>query len=243
MPGLLQQIFGSKGLSRRSPPRLDRCFACHRSTQHGVIFPEDGVGFCYSCFNTTPCSCCSLPCGQEHRRLSDGRVICTECYSTALMTPRQLAPMYDMALKFFRRQLKMKLKNTPRLKVVDSRFLTGLQCPPNTWGLYTDLDGDETIFILNGIAAEQSLIVLAHELTHYWQKFHGPKKQTMELFEGFAVWTAYKLAEQKGLNRAMLTIRRNGVEPYYTGLRKIWALERKKGVKATVRHARTQPRL
>jgi len=159
------------------------------------------------------------------------------------MTPRQLAPMYQATLKFFRRQLKMKLKNTPRLKVVDSRYLTRLSCPPNTWGLYTNLEGEETIYILNGIASEQSLIVLAHELTHYWQKLYGPKKQTIELFEGFAVWVAYKLAQHKDLHRAMLTIRRNMVEPYFTGLRKLWALESKKGVKATVRYARTKQRL
>ena len=242
MLNALKQLFIPQKTSRRLP-RLDRCFACHKPVNKGVVFPEDGVGFCYSCFNTTPCSCCSLPCGPEHRRLSDGRLICPECYSTALMTPRQLAPMYQTTLKFFRHQLKMKLRSTPRLRVVDSRYLSKLSCPPNTWGLYTNIEGEETIYILNGIAAEQSLIVLAHELTHYWQKIYGPKKQTMELFEGFAVWTAYKLAEYKDFHRAMLTIRRNGVEPYFTGLRKLWVLEARKGVRGTVRFARTKTQL
>ncbi len=129
------------------------------------------------------------------------------------------------------------------MKVVDSRYLAKLRCPPNTWGLYTNIEGVEAIYILNGIAEEQSLITLAHELTHYWQKHNCSSNQSLELTEGFAIWVAYRLAESKNLKRAMLTMRRNIAEPYFSGLRKMWRLENQKGVKGAIKYARTKTRL
>ena len=129
----------------------------------------------------------------------------------------------------------MKLKEHPRLKVVATRYLHALGCPPGTWGLYLRKPEEEAIYILNGIPSDQSLITLAHELTHYWQKLHCPPNQSLELIEGFAIWVAYKLASYKNLERAKLGMRRNIAEPYFTGLRKMLFLEQKLGTKGVVK--------
>ena len=218
--------------------RLDLCFICNKPLTEAITFPEDGVSFCKSCFRTAPCSSCFLPCGPKHRKLTDGRIICNTCHSIALITPRQLIPMYELTLKFFKRKLKMKLKEHPRLKVVDTRYLQTLGCPTGTWGLYLRTPGEEAIYILNGIPSDQSLITLAHELTHYWQRLNCPPNQSLELIEGFAIWVAYKLASYKNLERAMLGMRRNIAEPYFTGLRKMLFLEQKLGTKGTVKLAK-----
>ncbi len=224
--------------------RIDQCFACHEPIREGVIFPEDQASFCVRCFYSTPCFCCGLPCGKLHRRLSDDRILCQHCYSSALLTPRQLAPMYEATLKCFRRKLKMSLKDQPRLKVVDSRFMKkNFNCSPYTWGLYVHDGSEETIYVISGIAADKSLTTLAHELTHFWQRRHCPKKQSLEMSEGFAEWVAFQVAKQHHLRRAMLSLRRNEAEPYRTGLKKFLEIESQEGVRGTVKYATTHQTL
>ena len=80
----------------------------------------------------------------------------------------------------------------------------------------------------------------AHELTHFWQKRNCPNPQDLALLEGFAEWTAYKLAEHHELYRAMLSMRRNVAEPYHTGLHTLLALEQKLGIQGVIQFARTE---
>ena len=108
------------------------------------------------------------------------------------------------------------------------------------FGLYTDSAEEETIFIITGIAEDRAWITLAHELTHFWQKRNCPNPQDLALLEGFAEWTAYKLAEHHELYRAMLSMRRNVAEPYHTGLHTLLALEQKLGVQGVIQFARTE---
>ncbi len=87
---------------------------------------------------------------------------------------------------------------------------------------------------------DRAWITLAHELTHFWQKRKCPNPQDLALLEGFAEWTANKLAEHHKLYRAMLSMRRNVVEPYHTGLYILLALEQKLGVQEVIQFARTE---
>lgn len=216
-----------------------RCYSCRRPFKNGMVFPEDRVSFCLPCFKTTPCFSCGLPCGPVHRRLSDDRMICQPCYSTALLTPRQLLPVYETTAKFLKKQLKLNLKDKPRLKVVDLRFLQKeFGCSAHTWGIYSVRGKEEIIYIISGISLDKAHTTLAHELTHFWQKRNCPSQQSLELSEGFAEWMAYRFAHQKNLERAMLSIRRNMAEPYRTGLQKLFHLEQRKGVSGVIHHAK-----
>ena len=49
-----------------------------------------------------------------------------------------------------------------------------------------------------------------------------------------------QLAEHYELYRAMLSMRRNVVEPYHTGLHILLALEQKLGVQGVIQFARTE---
>ncbi|MEC7348258.1 MAG: hypothetical protein VYB60_05230, partial [SAR324 cluster bacterium] len=89
-------------------------------------------------------------------------------------------------------------------------------------------------------AEDRAWITLAHELTHFWQKRNCPNPQDLALLEGFAEWTAYKLAEHHELYRAMLSMRRNVAEPYHTGLHTLLALEQKLGVQGVIQFAKTE---
>ena len=81
----------------------------------------------------------------------------------------------------------MRLKTRPRLKVTDQRFLLKeFGIADHTFGLYTDSAEEETIFIITGIAEDRAWIILAHELTHFWQKRNCPNPQHLALLEGFA---------------------------------------------------------
>lgn len=225
----------------KTPWKINRCFSCGRGFQKGRVFPEDRVSFCQQCFHSTSCFSCGLPCGPVHRRLSDDRVVCEPCYRNALITPRQLFPVYEETIDFFRRKLKMKFKEEPHLKVVDSRFMKKhFNCSPYTWGVYVKKEEAEALYIISGISLDKAYTTLAHEMTHFWQKRNCPQGQNLVLVEGFAEWVAYQLAHHKNFNRAMLGIRRNLAEPYYTGFRQMRQIADKQGVKGAIKFAKTQ---
>ena len=137
--------------------------------------------------------------------------------------------------------MKMRLKKQPRLKVTDQRFLLKqFGISDHTFGLYTDTGEEETVYIITGIAKDRAWITLAHELTHFWQKRNCPNPQALVLLEGFAEWTAYKLAEHNALHRAMLSKRRNVAEPYHTGFHAFLGLEQKIGIQGVIKYARTE---
>jgi len=223
---------------------LAQCFACRQPLKQGLVFPEDNIAYCHRCFRSTPCWCCHLPCGPLHRRLTDERIVCQHCYRTALLSPRHLAPLYEGTVRFLRKKLRMRLESRPRLKVTDQRFLLRhFEVGDHAFGLYTDQDLEETIYIITGIAADRAWITLAHELTHFWQRRNGPKLQASVLLEGFAEWVAYKLAEHYQLHRAMLAMRRNAAEPYHTGLHTLLSLEQEIGTQGVIRYACTETTL
>ena len=137
--------------------------------------------------------------------------------------------------------MNMLLKNCPRLKVTDQHYLLRkFKITEHTFGLYSNTVKEETNFIITGIVEDSAWITLAHELTHFWQKRNCPNPQALVLVEGFAEWTAYKLAEHPGLERAMLSLRRNVAEPYHTGLHALLGLEQKFGAQGVVHLARTK---
>ena len=238
MLNFLTNLFQSN--PKESPWRVNQCFSCGRGISKGMVFLEDRVSFCPQCFNTTSCFSCGLPCGPVHRRLSDDRIVCEPCYKSALITPRQLFPVYEDTIAFMRKKMKMKFKEEPHLKVVDTRFLkTHFNCSPYTWGVYVKKEDAEAIYIISGISLDKAHTTLAHELTHYWQKRNCPAKQNLVLVEGFAEWVAFQLAEYKQLRRAKLGIQRNLAEPYFTGFRKMRQMENKRGVHGVVKDVKT----
>ena len=65
--------------------------------------------------------------------------------------------------------MRMRMKSRPRLKVIDQRFLLKhFEIADHTFGLYTNQDSEEAIYIITGIASDRAFITLAHELTQFW---------------------------------------------------------------------------
>ena len=88
-----------------------------------MLFQEDQVAFCERCFHSTPCWCCHLPCGPLHRRLSDERIVCQHCYGTALLSPWQVGTLYESTIRFFQKQMKMRLKKWTAYKLAEHHEL------------------------------------------------------------------------------------------------------------------------
>ena len=137
MLNTLEKLFQKKA-SANPGWSLGHCFACSQRIRKGMLFQEDQVAFCERCFHSTPCWCCHLPCGPLHRRLSDERIVCQHCYGTALLSPRQLGPLYEGTIRFFQKQMKMRLKTRPRLEGYGPALSAkGIRnCRPNLRALY-----------------------------------------------------------------------------------------------------------
>jgi hypothetical protein len=100
----------------------------------------------------------------------------------------------------------------------------------------------ESIWIVSGLSEEETIGVLAHELTHAWQSTEAPQ-QDRKLTEGFARWAEYKVFTAIGATGQAESLTRSPDPDYGGGLRYLLELERRQGAAAVIQFARTQTRI
>jgi len=72
------------------------CLACGQPIK-GTYLEFDGIGpYCQACCRDRPaCGLCSAPLTDQQWQLSDGRVMCAPCYSTAIFAPGDAVALYE----------------------------------------------------------------------------------------------------------------------------------------------------
>jgi hypothetical protein len=222
------------------------CLACGR-TVTGKYYEFDGVGpYCRDCFRKRPpCDVCGAPLTNEKWQLSDGRITCAHCHSTAIYSPQDAAILYEEMKKIVVQRLGLKLNVPTGLALVDRNQLREVihrQADPNlksnpgvqqedTWreldpqrtlGIYARRGMRRAIYIQTGLPRMLFLQVATHEYAHAWHGENCPTLRDPLVHEGFAEWMAYNVMGYfrytKGQERMLA---RNDV--YGQGLR--WALE------------------
>ena len=199
------------GLSKRL------CLACGR-TVTGKYYEFDGVGpYCRDCFrNRLPCDVCSAPQTDEKWQLSDGRITCAHCHSTAIYSPQDAAKLYEDMKKTVTQRLGLKLNVPTGLAMVDRNQLRevirqqanpgnniGMEAqrqdifgeldPQRTLGIYARRGMRRGIYVQTGLPRMLFLQVATHEYAHAWQGENCPMLRDPLVHEGFAEWMAYHI--------------------------------------------------
>jgi hypothetical protein len=222
------------------------CLSCGRPVA-GKYYQFDGVGpYCKDCYRKRPpCDVCGAPLTDEKWQLSDGRITCAHCHSTAIYSPQDAASLYEEMKKIVAQRLGLKLNVPTGLALVDRNQLREVihrqanpgnplnsesqqhdivleLDPQRTLGIYARRGMRRGIYVQTGLPRMLFLQVATHEYAHAWQGENCPTLRDQRMHEGFAEWVAYHVMGyfrySKGQERMLA---RNDI--YGQGLR--WALE------------------
>ncbi len=210
----------------------DRCLACGRPVAGQAVEINGVAPYCAECCRARPpCDVCGAPLTDSRWELSDGRITCAVCHSTAVYTPAAAQAAYAQVTGLVTGGLGLALRVPTGLALVDRRQLAGIiraqqisevQDADRLLGLYARRGIRRGIYAQTGLPRVLLMQVAAHEYGHAWQGENCPLLRDPLVREGFAEWVAYKvLAELRQARRLALMQTRTDI--YGQGLR--WALD------------------
>ena len=212
---------------------LKFCLACGQSID-GSFVEIDGTGpYCESCYrDRPPCDVCAAPLTDERWQLSDGRISCAHCHSTAIYAPAEAAALYDELRKTIDQRLGLRLNIPTGLALVDRNQLAEIirqqsngpeqLDPERTLGVYARRGIRRGIYIQTGLPRTLLLQIAAHEFAHAWQGENYPLLRNPLIHEGFAEWLAYQVLGFYGYTHQQARMRSRR-DLYGQGLK--WALD------------------
>ncbi len=106
-------------------PSTRLCLACGKLVT-GKYYEFDGVGpYCKDCFRKRPpCDVCGAPLTDEKWQLSDGRLTCSHCHSTAIYSPVDAKRLYEEMKRIVSQRMELKLNVPTGLALVDRNQLS-----------------------------------------------------------------------------------------------------------------------
>ena len=232
------------------------CNTCgHLIKQSYVQF--DGAGqYCETCYHgRKPCDVCGAPLTDSKWSLSDGRLTCAYCHSTAIYDPVEATALYEQMSKVLDRLLDLSLNIPTGLALVDRNQLaeilvqqkdkspnhqqesSGLN-PQHTLGLYARRGIRRGIYIQNGLPRMLFLQVAAHEFAHAWQGENCPLLKDAMIHEGFAEWVAYRVLGDYGYTHSQERMC-SRKDIYGKGLRLILNVENTQGIEGVYQTCRS----
>ena len=187
--------------------------------------------YCPACVDKYQhCADCDAPAGPHGMALADGRMLCPDCYQTALFDGAQVKQIKLKVLAFLDAHLGMLIKHEINYSLQGKDFISQKsdKVSGDLNGLFFRKGDEFDIYILYGLRQKDLYGVLAHEIAHAWVSENCSRDLSLEDNEGFAQWTAYHSLGYFGYedHRKLLT---TGDDVYAAGLRKMLAIERKVG--------------
>jgi uncharacterized Zn finger protein (UPF0148 family) len=234
---------------------VPRCLTCGLHVK-GQVMVVDGIGpFCEQCVTTRPsCDICGAPLSDEHWQLSDGRLSCIRCHSTAVYTPTETVAIYEEVKQVVYKRFGLRLNIPTEIVLVDRNQLSQILLqyseleekldPTFTLGVYLRKGMKRGIYIQSGLPANLVIRVTAHEYAHAWQGENCPLLNDPLLREGFAEWVAYRVLEFYRLDRQLeMMLKRcnrkgSSGDIYCQGLRMVLELENNFGAAGVINYCR-----
>ncbi len=238
----------SKGVCATCAEYVQVCLACGQVPGRKQYQVDDVGPYCENCMRQRlPCDVCSAPLSDERWLLSDGRISCAHCHSTAIYTPNEAIALYDGMKIVADRLLGINLNIPTGLALVDQNQLADIihqqsyaetLDPRQTLGIYVRKGMRRGIYVQNGLPRLVLLQVAAHEYGHAWQGENCPFLHNLMVCEGFAEWVAYKIIGYYHFNRQQKRMKKR-TDIYGKGL--LWALkvEAAQGISGVLSECRT----
>ena len=194
----------------------------------------------YSNVNVNRCDFCGQPLnGVSYEALSDGRVRCNDCSSTAIETVDEFKELFFQTLDMMETLYGIKFREPVRVKTTDAKtiakgvgriFVPSTEYAARTLGFAQNLKGRYSVVIENGSPRLAAVDTMVHEMTHIWQYLNWNDAQIRSIYgmgdpgktalarlivyEGMAMWAAIQYLYQIG-------------ETYYAEMQEALTAERK----------------
>lgn len=226
------------------------CRSCGKRIKREYIEINGAGRYCKDCYNQrNHCNVCGAPLTDEHWLLSDKRVSCGYCHTTAVYNPNEATALYEEMKNLIKQNFGLQLNIPTGLALVDRKQLANIilkqsQAQPNRHGV-EDLDPEKTlgvytrrgmkrgIYIQTGLPRTILLQIAAHEFAHAWQGENCPVLREELVHEGFAEWVAYKVLGLYGYKQQQSQMtQRNDI--YGKGLNWALAIDSKYGVEGVI---------
>lgn len=192
------------------------CRSCGARLEFNMVVSyfktKDGedVPYCPKCAHNPVCSVCGLPIQTGHRKISEGSVVCSECFSAAQQdSPERIAEAWRPVCDFMAERFDFHVRSPLPQLVTKAQFaeLTGGTGPTFEEGAYLAsyrirsgvfslLGGSEKtfsrcqIYILRGLSTARAEEVLAHEAGHDLLDSMLPDFSEKFYSEGFAQYVS-----------------------------------------------------
>lgn len=179
--------------------------------------------------------------GTEYEVLADGRERCISCGKTAVRSEAEFAELYAEVKKNMESFYGVRITQPVRIEMVNAQklhkrlgktFVPTGNSDGRVLGVAIKDKKGYSILIENGSPRMQSVMTMAHELTHIWQYLNWNRKairarygraQELEVYEGMAKWSeiqyAYLVNEPASAKREEIVTRMRDDE-YGRGFRK-----------------------
>lgn len=156
------------------------------------------------------CDFCGLPLsGVSYERISDGRVRCNECSTSAIDNEQEFIETFTHALGTMESFYNIDINVAIAVRMTDAKtiakgahavFVPSRQFTARVLGFAQRKRGKYTILVENGSPRLMAVKTLVHELTHIWQylnwkdedirKLYGTGSNRDIVYEGMAEWAA-----------------------------------------------------
>ncbi len=195
-----------------------KCQLCGQPSPSGMIFNKDpNLFYCPKCSKLPKCFSCSKPC--KGYMLKDGRYICSNCNTTAVISRTEAKKLFNEVRSVMKHKLKLYTKHNVIFQIIDRSTL--LKLSPHIGdikelGLYSykssyttvtetskslfgkdkvnsfikDKKENFNIYVLYGLPKNKMIEVIGHELGHDWQQAHFPNIKDLKIKEGWAEYVA-----------------------------------------------------
>ena len=170
------------------------------------------------------CDFCGLPLTDvSYERLTDGRIRCNDCASSAVETAEEFKDIFYRSLNMMEILYGAKIHAPVQVRVADAAevakrsgmvFRPGTHFAARVVGFAQRKNGTYSIVVENGSPRLAAIDTMVHELTHIWQYLNwkdrdvaqnfkmGRKSYTAAardiLYEGMAIWAAVQYLYQIG---------------------------------------------
>ena len=233
-----------------------KCSNCHRDIQRilwKISYNGDDFFFCSSeCHDTwindhtAQCFCCGRKLFLQNGiiRFNDGRISCSECFSTAVINDEQLLQCKRKVSCFFIEKYHYRPPCGVSQELCDdfvfqNKFSFISKDVLGVHGVVEKIKFSHcNIFILKGLTKQKTESTLAHELAHDMM-YHTWKKRysdDLRIVEGFARYIEYQYniwANNQEVNNLLLMRPENydkkTGDPYYDGLKLFLKIEKQGG--------------
>ena len=150
--------------------------------------------------------------GVEYETLADGRDRCISCSNTSVKSAKEFKKIFDDVKRNMESFYGIKIHAGIRVEMVNARklhrkldeaFVPTDNYDPRTIGVAIKDHSGYTLCVENGAPKIQTMLTVAHELTHIWQYLNWDEKALrdlygkdamLEIYEGMAKWVEIQYA-------------------------------------------------